>query len=151
MEDFYIEKKIYYHDTDCGGVVYYANYLKYLEEGLSEYCFAKGIELGRFAESGIYFTVAHVEIEYKSPARYQDSLKVYARVEKIGKTSISFFQKVTKNNVTVAQARTVWVCIGRDYKPQPVPVEVKKSLYVRGHKTAPFKGVPACRQAGMNN
>jgi acyl-CoA thioester hydrolase len=62
MEKFYLEKKIYYHDTDCGGVVYYANYLKYLEEGRTEFCVSNGIDIKGLAEKSVYFVVARTEI-----------------------------------------------------------------------------------------
>ena len=58
-----MEKRIYYHDTDCGGVVYYANYLKYLEEARTEYFLSKGADLQKLSTEGIWFTVARVEIE----------------------------------------------------------------------------------------
>jgi len=128
MKDFYIEKKIYYHDTDCGGVVYYANYLKYLEEGRTEYCVSKGIDLKGQVEKGTYFVVVHTEIDYKAPARYQDALRVYAGVEKIGNSTVHFWQKITKDSVTVVEAKTTWVCVGRDFNPKPVPGEVKRLL-----------------------
>ena len=56
MKDFYIKKKIYYHDTDSGGVVYYANYLKHLEEARTEYFLTKGIDLKELANKDILFT-----------------------------------------------------------------------------------------------
>lgn len=128
MEDFYIEKKIYYHDTDCGGVVYYANYLKYLEEARTEYLLSKGIELPKLAEKNIWFVVARVEIEYKSPARYQERLKIFTRVEEAKFSTIKFFQEVKKNNITVVKAITTLICIGKDFKPISLPEEVKKAI-----------------------
>ena len=128
MEDFHIEKKIYYHDTDCGGVVYYANYLKYMEEARTEYLLQKGIELPRLAEKDIWFVVARVEIEYKSPARYQDKLTISARVEEARMTTVKFRQEVKRDNVLVAWAATTLVCVGKDFKPVRMPEEVKKAI-----------------------
>jgi acyl-CoA thioester hydrolase len=128
MGDFYIEKKIYYHDTDCGGVVYYANYLKHLEEARAEYCLSKGVSLKELAFTGTYFVVAHVEIDYQSPARYQDSIKVLTRIEKIGNASIYFLQEITKDNAVLVKAKTTWVCVDRAFNPKPIPEEIKKSL-----------------------
>ena len=91
MDDFSIEKKIYYHDTDCGGVVYYANYLKHLEEARTEYCLHKEIDLKEWFRKGIAFVVVHLEVDYKATAGYGDVIKVTARVEKIGNSSIHFF------------------------------------------------------------
>lgn len=126
MEDFSIQKKIYYHDTDCGGVVYYANYLKHLEEARSEFCASRGINLKELSDAGTYFVVAHAEIDYKAPARYHDTLTVSARVEKVGSSSIFFFQKVTRDGAPIIESRTTWVCIGSDFKPKPIPPEIKK-------------------------
>jgi acyl-CoA thioester hydrolase len=126
MSDFYIEKKIYYHDTDSGGVVYYANYLEYLEEGRSEYCASKGINLKNLADSGTYFVVRHVEIDYKSPARYQDLIRIYTRVEKVGNASIDFWQGINRDNVTLVETRTTWVCVSREFKPKLIPAELKQ-------------------------
>jgi acyl-CoA thioester hydrolase len=128
MTDFLIEKKVYYHDTDCGGVVYYANYLKYMEEARTEFLLQKGIELPKLAEREIWFVVARVEIDYKAPARYQDKLTVSARLEEARMTTVKFYQEVKRENVLVARATTVLICIGRDFKPIPVPEEVKKSI-----------------------
>lgn len=122
-----IEKKIYYHDTDCGGVVYYANYLKYLEEGRTEFLLGKGVELTRLAEKNIFFVVARVEIEYKSPARYQESLIISTSIEDAKFSAVRFSQEVKKGNVTVARALTTLVCVGKDFKPVALPEEIKKA------------------------
>jgi len=128
MENFYIEKKIYYHDTDCGGVVYYANYLKYLEEARTEYFLSKGISLKELAHQGLWFVVRHLEIDYKSPARYQDTLRVLTRIEKIKVASIQFFQKIIRNNSTIVEAKTILVCVDREFKPSSLPKKIKGSL-----------------------
>lgn len=128
MEKFYLEKKIYYHDTDCGGVVYYANYLKYLEEGRTEFCISNGIDIKGLAEKGVYFVVAHTEIDYKAPAHYQDKIKVSTKIEKIGNASIHFSQDIFKENILLIQSKTTWVCVNKDFKPKAVPEEIKKIL-----------------------
>jgi acyl-CoA thioester hydrolase len=128
MDDFSIEKKIYYHDTDCGGVVYYANYLKYLEEARTEYLLTKGIELPKLAEKNVWFVVARVEIDYKTPAHYQEKLKVSARVEEIKLSTLRFFQEIRKEGVTVVKATTTLVCVGNDFKPIRVPEEIRKAV-----------------------
>ncbi len=128
MRDFYIEKKIYYHDTDCGGVVYYANYLKHLEEARTEYLLSKGINLKELASKDVWFVVAKVVINYKSPARYQDTLKILTRIEKMKASAIKVFQEIIKNETTVVEARTTLLCVGKDFKPIPIPQEVRQSL-----------------------
>jgi len=120
-----MEKKIYYHDTDCGGVVYYANYLKYLEEARTEYLLSRGIELTKLAEKGIWFVVARVEIDYKAPVHYQEKLRVSARVEEIKLSTVTFFQEIRKADKTVVKATTTLVCVGKDLRPMRVPEEIR--------------------------
>jgi acyl-CoA thioester hydrolase len=127
MKDF-IEKRIYYHDTDAGGVVYYASYLKYLEEGRTEYCRSKGIDVAEYAGKGIVFPVVRLEIDYKSPARYGDVIRVFTRPEKLGNASFCFSQEIRKGETVILQAKTVWACINRDFKPTRIPEEFRSRI-----------------------
>ncbi|HXX57795.1 MAG TPA: YbgC/FadM family acyl-CoA thioesterase [Thermodesulfovibrionales bacterium] len=128
MDEVSFEKRIYYHDTDCGGVVYYANYLKHLEEARTEFFSGRGVDLKKMAENGTFFVVARVEIEYKSPAQYQDILRILTRAEKVRATALRFSQRILKNDVTVVEAKTVLVCVDRNFRPRPLPEEVAESL-----------------------
>lgn len=130
MDDFCMEKKIYYHDTDCGGVVYYANYLKHFEEARTEFLSDRGINLQKLAEEGMWFAVAKVEIEYKSPARYQDTIRIHTRVEKARMATIHFTQTIFKNDVLLVEAKTVLVCVGNDFRPMSIPAEIKMGLNI---------------------
>lgn len=123
-----IEKKIYYHDTDCGGVVYYANYLKYLEEGRSEFFLENGVSLKDLSEQGIYFVVAHTELDYKSPARYQETIEVSTAVKRIGRCSLDFSQDIARQGACLVQAKTTLVCVSKGFKPIPLPEGVRKKL-----------------------
>lgn len=127
-DDFSIEKKVYYHDTDCGGVVYYANYLKYLEEARTEFFLDRGIDLKELTEKKVLFAVARVEIEYKSPARYQDRLKVFTKVEEARLSTIRFSQEIRREGKTVVKANTTLVCVGENFKPLSLPEEIKKAI-----------------------
>lgn len=131
MDEFYIEKKMYYHDTDCGGVVYYANYLKYLEEARTEFLLLRGIELPRLAESNTMFVVARVEIDYRAPARYQDKITISAAVEEAKVATIRFYQEIVREGMLLAVARTTLVCVGNDLKPRKMPQEVRDALKLR--------------------
>jgi acyl-CoA thioester hydrolase len=128
MKDFYIEKKVYYHDTDCGGVVYYGNYLRHLEEARTEYFLTKGISLKELTKEGMWFVVAKIIINYKSPARYQDILKISTRVERIKGALIELYQKVTKNNTIILEAKTTIVLVNKDFKPIPMAPYIKESF-----------------------
>lgn len=128
MEEFILEKKIYYHDTDCGGVVYYANYLKHLEEARTEFLSSKGINLKKLAEEGMWFAVAKVEIEYKAPAGYQDTIRIMTAIESSRKTAMQFRQRIFRDDKLLVEAGTVLVCVGKNFKPMAIPDVIKKGL-----------------------
>jgi acyl-CoA thioester hydrolase len=83
-----MEVKIYYEDTDCGGVVYYGNYLKYFERARTEYLEERGLSVAGLMKEGTVFVVVHAEVDYRSPARYGDWLVVETVVS--GMTAASF-------------------------------------------------------------
>ena len=128
MAEHFIEKKIYYHDTDAGGVVYYANYLKHLEEGRFEFCLSKGVSMAEAAKKGAIFPVVHFEIDYKSPARYGDVIRIFTVIEKMGFSSIHFLQEIKKGELMLVKARTVWACVNEALKPKAIPEEIKQAL-----------------------
>jgi len=128
MEDFYIENKIYYHDTDAGGVVYYANYLKHLEESRCEFLLSKGVDLVDWAKQGVLFPVVHLEADYKNPAKYGDKVRVYTRFEKLGNASLEFSQEIKCSDVLLMKAKTVWACVDKNIKPIRIPEEIRSRL-----------------------
>jgi acyl-CoA thioester hydrolase len=71
-----MEIKIYYEDTDCGGVVYYGNYLKYFERARTEYLEERGLSVAGLMKEGTVFVVVHAEVDYRSPARYGEWLVI---------------------------------------------------------------------------
>jgi acyl-CoA thioester hydrolase len=121
--------RIYYHDTDCGGVVYYANYLKYLEEARSEYFEERGLIIKDMLKDGIGFVVARQEIDYKSPSFYGDILEVKTRVTDASLTRVNFEYDITKDSgQLVASAKTVIVFVDKALKPKRIPEEILKKL-----------------------
>ncbi len=85
-----MEIRIYYEDTDCGGVVYYANYLKYFERARTQYLEERGISVGELRNKGTQFMVVRAELDYRSPARYGDTLHIETSLAAIGQASITF-------------------------------------------------------------
>ena len=85
-----MEIKIYYEDTDCGGVVYYANYLKYFERARTGYLEERGLSVAQLQAEGTLFVVIHAELTYRSPARYGDVLTIKTSVAPTRKTGIMF-------------------------------------------------------------
>lgn len=123
--------KIYYHDTDCGGVVYYANYLKFLEEARTEFFAEKGFPIKALSDRGILFVVARQEIDYKSPAFYADTLKIETRLAEISNVKMVFEHTIKNQEAKlVGNARTTLVCVGRDLKPQSIPADIQKKLTI---------------------
>lgn len=121
--------RIYYHDTDAGGVVYYANYLKFLEEARTEFLEECGLFVKELAKKGILFVVARQEIDYKAPAVYGDILEVKAHVENYSNVKIEFAQEIrNQEGRLISQAKTIMVCVDRDLKPQAITKEIKERL-----------------------
>jgi len=121
-------KKIYYHDTDCGGVVYYANYLKYLEEARTEYLHERGIDLKAYGDRGILFVVKNVIIDYTAPARYADNLSILTNITRIKNVSLEFSQEIMRANQLLVSAQTTLVCIDTSFKPRSIPEELQKTF-----------------------
>jgi acyl-CoA thioester hydrolase len=88
------------------------------------------VDLAALSKTGVEFPVVHVEVDYKYPARYGDAVKIYTRIEKIGGSSVHFFQEIKKEDTLLIKARTVWACIDKEFKVRQVPDEVKALLLV---------------------
>ena len=82
--------RIYYEDTDCGGVVYYANYLKYFERARTQYLEDRGLSVGELMKAGRVFVVVHAEVDYRAPARYGDTLEIETIVADMNPAAITF-------------------------------------------------------------
>ncbi|NGZ02804.1 MAG: acyl-CoA thioesterase [Nitrospira sp. WS238] len=85
-----MEIKIYYEDTDCGGVVYYANFLKYFERARTEYLELRGYSVSALMKEGVVFVVVHAELDYRSPARYGETLVVETDVSDVTRAAMTF-------------------------------------------------------------
>ena len=124
-----MQKKIYYHDTDAGGVVYYANYLKFLEEARTEAMREVGLEIRALSKKGILFVVKRQEIDYKSPALYGDILDVDTWISAISAAQLTFEARIkNQDNQLVSIAKTLLVCVDSDFRPQAIPQELKDKL-----------------------
>ncbi len=95
MPEFIFPIRVYYEDTDSGGVVYYANYLKFMERARTEYLRSLGFEQDQLiADDGVLFVVRSIQVDYLRPARFNQLLQVSAQVAEIGKASLLFAQRV---------------------------------------------------------
>ncbi len=131
MQAHILENKIYYHDTDSGGVVYYGRYLEHLEEARSEYCLKNGANLTELTNAGVLFPVVHLEVDYKSPARYGDIIRIETVLEKVGRASVQFSQKIFVGSRLILESKTIWACVNSSMKPIPVPEDVKNKLLAK--------------------
>ena len=123
--------RVYYEDTDAGGVVYYANYLRYLERARTEWLRHHGfVQDTLMRESGIVFAVRRVEIDYLLPARLDDALVVEAEIEAASKVSLTFAQRIVRAPDTVLVRATVKVaCLDRDrFRPTAIPTPIREKL-----------------------
>ena len=93
-----MKKTIFYHDTDCGNVVYYANYLKYFEEARTLYMAERGFSVPALMQRGLYFVVARQEVEYKYSVRYADEIDVSTKVLEVSDIKIVFENIITNQN-----------------------------------------------------
>ena len=100
-----MKKTIFYHDTDCGNVVYYANYLKYFEEARTLYMAEKGFSVPALIERGLYFVVARQEVEYKYSVRYADVIDVSTKVLEVSDIKTS---SPTKTAVYAPREKPHW-------------------------------------------
>lgn len=124
-----MKKRIYYHDTDCGGVVYYANYLKFLEEARTVYFEDRGISIKSLIEKGIHFIVARQEIDYKYPARYGDTLDIETKITEVGKSKVVFWYSIkNQDGKEIINAVSKMATVGKDMKPVGMPEDVAMSL-----------------------
>lgn len=122
--------RIYYEDTDCGGVVYYANYLKYFERGRTEFLRARGVSLSDFHDKGVVFVVRRVGIEYLSPCRYDDLLMLDTRLAGTTRATITFEHSIRKEGLDneLANGSVVLATVGGDGKPTRLPDALKAAL-----------------------
>jgi len=121
-----INKKIYYHHTDCGGVVYYANYLKFLEEARTEFFAERGFSIKELAQNGTLFVVARQEIDYKAPAVYGDILEIRIKVAELSAVKIVFENEIyNQNNQLITKAKTILVCVDKNLKPMAIPQDIR--------------------------
>ena len=124
-ENFFHELKVYYEDTDSGGVVYYANYLKFLERARTEALFSIGYSNNKIQQDfNSLIIVKSCNIEYKKPAHLEDELTIRSFVKSITKTSFFMNQIITRNNEVIVEAQIHLVFVNKDGKPIKIPDQI---------------------------
>jgi len=129
--------RVYYEDTDAGGIVYYANYLKFLERARTEWLRSLGIEQDTWLAHRLGFVVRQVQMDLLAPARFNDELIVTVVVEKLGRASVVFSQQVLSgqpgNETIFCQAQIKAACVnlgqaGEAVRAVPMPAEIFEVL-----------------------
>ena len=124
-ENFFHKIKVYYEDTDSGGVVYYANYLKFLERARTEALFSVGFSNKKIKDQfNSLIIVKSCNIEYKKSAFLEDELTIRSFVKSISKTSFFMNQIITKGDETIVEVQIHLVFINKESKPVKIPDEI---------------------------
>ena len=121
--------RVYYEDTDLAGIVYYANYLKYIERGRTEYVRQAGIDQVRLkANEGIVFAVRRIEADYIAPAKFDDLLDVVTQVESMTGARIIMHQGIERAGEVVFEALVTLVALSENGRPARLPAEIRQTL-----------------------
>ena len=120
--------RVYYQDTDAGGVVYYANYLKLFEKSWFEYLLSCGISLPEWEEQGTYVLVKRVELDLLDKSRYGDELETRTSVADVKNAQFTLVHVVSRNGKPVTRGQTFMVCVDGTGKPKRMPEDFKTRL-----------------------
>ncbi|MCA8879028.1 MAG: tol-pal system-associated acyl-CoA thioesterase [Rhodobacteraceae bacterium] len=125
--------RVYYEDTDLAGIVYYANYLKFIERGRSELLRALGVDQGRLkAEAGIVFAVRRVEADYLLPAVFDDLLTVRTWITSISGARVTMGQEVVRDGTLLFRAEVTVACLTPTGRPARIPPAIRATLTASG-------------------
>ena len=124
-ENFFHKVKVYYEDTDSGGIVYYANYLKFLERARTEALFSIGFSNKKISEQfNSLIIVKSCNIEYKKSANLEDELTIRSFVKSVTKTSFFMNQEITRKDEVITEAKVHLVFINKEGKPLKIPEDI---------------------------
>ena len=122
--------RVYYEDTDMAGIVFYANYLKYIERARSDWVREMGIDQNAMRnDDGIVFAVRRVEADYHAPARFDDTLQVETRVQTVTGARLVMEQDVTRDGDLLFAAVVTIVCISDSGQPARLPANIRLMLH----------------------
>ncbi len=124
--------RVYYEDTDLAGLVYYANYLKYIERARSEWVRELGVDQLAMKAEGRVFAVRRVEADYLSPARYDDLLEVETAVAQLTGARLVLRQNVRRGAELLFESTVTLVCLGPAGRPERFPADIRARLAAHG-------------------
>jgi len=122
--------RVYYEDTDAGGIVFYANYLKFFERARTEWLRACGVDQQKLVdESGVLFVVRRAALDYHAPARLDDVMTVVSRIGRLGRASIDFVQQILRGETLLVSGHVRVGCVARNtIRPTGIPSYVLDAL-----------------------
>ncbi|MEM1273055.1 MAG: tol-pal system-associated acyl-CoA thioesterase [Pseudomonadota bacterium] len=120
--------RVYYEDTDLAGLVYYANYLKFIERARSEMVREAGIDQLSMKATGLVFAVRRLVAEYLKPAHYDDQLTVETRLNTLKRARFYMDQVVCRDGMTLFSAQVEIVCLDPAGKPKPLPMDIRQKI-----------------------
>ncbi|MDD2833090.1 MAG: tol-pal system-associated acyl-CoA thioesterase [Methylotenera sp.] len=125
--------RVYYEDTDAGGVVYHSNYLNFMERARTEWLRALGFEQPELKDKlGVLIVVHSLSVVFKSPAYFNDLLAVHCDITKIGKSSIEIAQKITSSTKSLIDAHVKVAFVHADtFKPIGIPEQIKQAMLAK--------------------
>jgi len=127
--DYRLPLRVYIEDTDAGGIVYYVNYLKYMERCRTEFFRALGYDKPAVLEQGLLMVVHSADIQYRRPAGLDDTLVAGARIEQLKRTSVRFCQEVWRGNQLLCKGLIRIACVdAANFKPHPLPAPIYRQL-----------------------
>ena len=127
--EFIHEVKVYYEDTDAGGVVYYSNYLKFLERARTEMINSIGLSNKKLLEEHkTLIIVKSCNVEYLSPSKLEDTLQIHSSIESFNKASFVIIQNIKKDDNLILKAKLKLVTVNQEGKPIKVPSALEKKL-----------------------
>jgi len=123
-----MEVRIYYEDTDAGGVVYHANYICYMERARTEFLRERGLSVREMHDLGIIFPVVAIEANYRAPARLDDLLEVETRIVALRNSSFVAAQQVKRkeDGKLLVEARVTLACVGPEMRARRLPSEIRE-------------------------
>jgi len=130
MKEFSWPVRVYYEDTDAGGVVFYANYLKFFERARTEMLRSFGFEQDQLiAEENIIFVVRSVEVDYLKPARFNEQIEVGAKIIEKKRTSLIFEQVIKREQDVLCNGKIRIACLDAEsMRPKPIPIAILEQL-----------------------
>lgn len=131
MNKFDWPVRVYYEDTDGGGVVYHANYLKYMERARTEWLRSLGFDQSVLRnEAGVIFVVRNIALQYRRSACFDDALTVTTGLSRTGRSLLVFEQTIYRNHTVLTEAAVEVVCVSAaGFKPVSIPLAIRQAMH----------------------